>query len=234
MVQYVLVLSLVVSLGISVLYSTDVEKSGDTYHVLACHTPQSSREVSCHARIVSDSTGKIKVKRESKKKKGSSLRGQAICVSTTQLGFGPADLQSAYGVSVPSGVVAGSGPTIAVVVAFDYPNYELDLNTYRSNYCLPPCTSASGCLKKVNQDGAASPLPVADAGWNQEAALDMQMISAMCPSCKILLVVASSASLSSLGTAVKTAAALGKALVINYIQSLRIKFTPIFRCPSYQ
>jgi len=34
---------------------------------------------------------------------------------------------------------------------------------YRSQYGLPPCTTANGCFTKVNEQGQASPLPGPDA-----------------------------------------------------------------------
>jgi subtilase family serine protease len=127
-------------------------------------------------------------------------------------GYGPADLQSAY--KLPSST-AGAGQTVAIVDAQDDPNAESDLATYRSTYGLPACTTANGCFRKVNQNGAASPLPAADAGWAGEISLDVDMVSAICPNCHILLVEASSATLANLGTAVNTAVALGAKYVSN-------------------
>ena len=46
--------------------------------------------------------------------------------------------------------------------------------------------------KQVNQAGNASPLPRANGGWAQEISLDVDMASAVCPNCKILLVEANS------------------------------------------
>ncbi len=60
---------------------------------------------------------------------------------------------------------------------------------YRAMFGLPACTSASGCLRIINVDGTASPLPTAaDKGWNLETALDVDMVSAGCPLCKIVVV----------------------------------------------
>ncbi len=129
----------------------------------------------------------------------------------TPAGFGPADLASAY--QLPA--AGGAGITIAIVDAMDNPNAESDLATYRSQFGLPPCTTANGCFRKVNQNGAASPLPASDVGWGQEIALDLDMASAICPSCKILLVEASSPTIGNLGTAVNTAVALGANVVSN-------------------
>ena len=126
-------------------------------------------------------------------------------------GFGPADLQAAY--QLPS-ATAGSGRTVAIVDAYDLPTAEADLATYRAQYGLPACTSASGCFRKVNQDGGTT-APVADAGWGQEIALDLDMVSAACPKCSILLVEANDSGMYNLGTAENTAVALGATAVSN-------------------
>ena len=60
---------------------------------------------------------------------------------------------------------------------------------YRSRYELPPCTTASGCLRILNEDGKPSPLPTgSDSGWEAETALDMDMVSAGCPNCNIVVI----------------------------------------------
>jgi Predicted protease len=127
-------------------------------------------------------------------------------------GYGPADLQDAY--NLPS-ATAGSGQTVAIVDAFDNPNAESDLATYRSTFGLSPCTTANGCFRKVNQDGNASPLPATDVGWGEEIALDLDMVSAICPNCNILLVEANDNSFANLGAAVNRAVALGAKYVSN-------------------
>jgi hypothetical protein len=126
-------------------------------------------------------------------------------------GLGAADLRNAY--ALPSSS-AGSGQTVAIVDAYDDPRAEADLATYRSQYGLPACTSASGCFKKVNETGGSS-LPSADSGWAEEESLDLDMVSAVCPSCHILLVEASQPSMADLGTAVNTAISLGAKYVSN-------------------
>src|SRR4051794_4578744 len=60
--------------------------------------------------------------------------------------YDPAYLQSAY--NAPSST-HGTGQTVAVVDAFDAPNAESDLATYRTRWGLPPCTTANGCFKKI-------------------------------------------------------------------------------------
>jgi hypothetical protein len=129
----------------------------------------------------------------------------------TPSGFGPVDLRSAY--NLPS--TGGTGMTIAIVDAFDDPNAESDLAVYRSNFGLPACTTANGCFKKVGQTGSTTALPRANASWAEEISLDLDMASAVCPNCKILLVEANSATTSSLGAAVNTAVSLGANVVSN-------------------
>ncbi|MFC0436806.1 S53 family peptidase [Kutzneria buriramensis] len=126
-------------------------------------------------------------------------------------GLSPANLHAAY--KLPT--AGGAGLTVAIVDAMDDPNAEKDLGTYRSTFGLPACTTANGCFRKLNQNGAASPLPASDTGWAEEISLDVDMVSAICPQCHILLVEASSASFNNLGTAVNTAARLGAVAISN-------------------
>ncbi len=121
----------------------------------------------------------------------------------TPAGYGPTDLKSAYKLPTSS-----TTATIAIVDAYDDPAAESDLATYRSQYGLSACTTANGCFRKVNQNGQASPLPQGDTGWSGEISLDLDAVSATCPSCHILLVEADDAS-DNLFTAVDTARTLG-------------------------
>jgi Putative Ig domain len=118
----------------------------------------------------------------------------AVSPSLTPAGYGPSNLDSAYKLSAGG----GAGRTVAIVDAYDNPRAESDLAIYRSQYGLPACTTANGCFHKVNQNGAASPLPGTDTGWAGEIALDIEMVSAICPNCHILLVEANSATDSAL------------------------------------
>jgi subtilase family serine protease len=127
-------------------------------------------------------------------------------------GYGPSDLRSAY--KLPSGR-AGAGATVAVVDAYNDPTAESDLGVYRSRFNLPACTTANGCFRKVNQHGAASPVPGPDAGWAAEESLDVDMVSATCPNCHILLVEATSSNDSDIFSGVDTAVRLGAGYVSN-------------------
>ena len=134
-------------------------------------------------------------------------------VDTTPSGYGPGNLQSAY--NLPSST-AGSGETVAIVDAFDDPNAEADLGVYRAQFGLPPCTTANGCFKKVAQDGSTNYPPTdPSAGWEEEESLDVDMVSAICPNCHILLVESNDNSIQNLGTAVDEAVTLGAKYVSN-------------------
>lgn len=126
-------------------------------------------------------------------------------------GFSPEDLRSAYG--LPGN--GGKGQTVAITVAYDNPNAEADLATYRNYYGLPPCIGASGCFEKVNQRGEVGNYPVANANWAMEGSLDLDMVSAVCPGCHILLVEADSNLLEDMGAAVQKAAELGATVISN-------------------
>jgi hypothetical protein len=126
----------------------------------------------------------------------------------------PAWLQQAYDLSYLS-ALGGVGDTIAVIDAFDDPNAESDLGTFRTAYGLPPCTTANGCFKKVNQGGASSPLPPFDANWAQEESLDLDAISSLCPNCNIILVEAASATRRDLLQAMAAGVTLGASQLSN-------------------
>jgi subtilase family serine protease len=173
-----------------------VERSGRTFHVAVCPGIAAPGTARCHAHVVTDSRGNILMSN--------------VTPNITPSGFGPAQLRGAYSIT-GSG---SSATTVAIVDAYGYPNAESDLAVYRSQFGLPACTTANGCFKKVNQTGGAS-YPRTNTGWDQEQALDLDMVSAMCPNCHILLVQASTSSYVNLGTAVNTAANLGARVISN-------------------
>lgn len=126
-------------------------------------------------------------------------------------GLGAFDIRDAY--RLPSGT-DGRGRTVAIVNVFDDPKAEADLAVYRAQYGLPPCTAASGCFRKINATGGTT-LPHPDTGWSEEISLDLDMVSAACPLCHILLVEADQATIAALGTGVDTAVRLGAKYVSN-------------------
>ncbi len=131
-------------------------------------------------------------------------------------GYAPSDLQSAYNLAAAASTNGGT-QTVAVVDAFDDPNAEADLGVYRSTFGLPACTTANGCFVKVNQSGMTAPLPASDSkrGWEAEEALDLDMVSAVCPNCSIVLVEANSSYGTDLYTAEDTAATTCAATVVS-------------------
>jgi subtilase family serine protease len=165
-------------------------------HAAVCPGPAAEGFARCHAHVVTDANGNPNA-------------------TTTPSGYGPIDLRTAYSVPYDGSNPSTQSTLIAIVDAYDYPKAESDLAVYRKAYGLPPCTTANGCFQRVNQNGVAGSYPQVNVGWNQEAALDLDMASAMCPNCKILLVEANSATLANLATAVNTAATLGAHVISN-------------------
>lgn len=158
---------------------------------------------------------------------GSARPGEARCFAQVRIdipsriglvgpnvaGYGPPDLVSAY--RIPGGT-AGSGQTVAIVDAYNDPNAEADMGVYRSNFGLPACTKANGCFQQLNQNGNPSPLPANDnSGWSEEESLDLDMVSAACPNCHIMLIEGNSASFLDLATAVDSGARLGANVISN-------------------
>jgi subtilase family serine protease len=173
----------------SVVATASAAPSPNAHAARLCGTPTTSTTAACHALKLVDSSGRAV-----------SPAGRPVTPSAIS-GKRPADIRSAYKLA---GLSSG-GRTVAIVDAYGYPNAERDLGVYRAQWGLPACTVANGCLRIVNQSGGSS-LPRFNAGWAGEQALDLDAVSATCPDCKIVLVQASSASLTNLGTAVNTAA----------------------------
>jgi subtilase family serine protease len=174
-----------------------VHADGQVFTVSVCGDTQLTGMARCHAHVVTDSSGNFKVK--------------TTVPAITPAGWGPSDLQSAY--ATPA--TGGAGVTVAIVDAFGYNNAEADLQVYRAQYGLPTCTTGNGCFRKVNQNGRAGPYPAQDAGWADETALDLDMVSAMCPNCHILLVEANNNGNGNLAIGVNTAVAMGASVVSN-------------------
>ncbi len=118
----------------------------------------------------------------------------------------PQQLRTAYG--VPS---SGGSGTIVLVDAFDYPNALADFNFFSQTYGLPQETStnalaASNTVFQVVYGSGKKPRN--NAGWSQEAALDIEWAHAMAPNAKIVLVEAQSNTGNYLYTSQNVAASL--------------------------
>jgi hypothetical protein len=124
-------------------------------------------------------------------------------------GYCPNDLQSAY--NLPS-LTKGSGRVVAIVDAYGYKHAAGDLAAYRKTMGLKACSPSTKCLRIVNQNGNASPLPPEpprNDDWKGEESLDLDMVSAICPNCKIILVQTNNNNTSNLYAGVKTAGRIG-------------------------
>ncbi|GGW77574.1 S53 family peptidase [Streptomyces caelestis] len=175
----------------------------------SCALPRHTGEMACNALRV---TGGLTAFQKQRAERDGSTPKAAD--ASTPSGYGPSDLRNAYGLT-SAAASNGTGRTIAIVDAYDDPNAESDLAAYRSHYGLPACTTANGCFEKVSQTGSTTALPTADSGWAGEISLDLDMASAICPNCHILLVEARSATMANLGTAVNEAVSLGARYVSN-------------------
>jgi subtilase family serine protease len=131
-------------------------------------------------------------------------------VPTEIPGYQPADLQNAYGLAAAA-KTKGKAPTIAIVTAYLEATSEVDLAIYRAAFGLPLCTQLNGCFNLVQMPGLALP----DAGWATETDLDIEMVSALCPQCKILVVAAPNAKVANLAAAVDRAAQLHADAISN-------------------
>ncbi|HEV2740410.1 MAG TPA: hypothetical protein VGU66_17760 [Candidatus Elarobacter sp.] len=154
---------------------------------------------------------------------GASTAPQSAQRSTSSVvfppaGLGPADLQSAYKLTTAARTKGGDA-VIAIVDAYDTPQAESDLAVYRARYGLTPCTTANRCFRKVNQNGKTGPLPPVPPpgfeGWQVETALDLEMVSANCPKCSIVLVESNDDFMNNLGPAVNAAAKFRPAAISN-------------------
>jgi hypothetical protein len=129
-------------------------------------------------------------------------------------GLDPADLRSAY--HLPLDTYRGTGQTVAVIESHAYGTAESDLGVYREKYGLEPCTTSNGCFKKVNQLGEEGNYPTeGSTGWAEETALDMDMVSAACSKCQILVVEAKSEEPVNMAASVQEAAKLGATVISN-------------------
>ena len=192
-------------LGTAAVHANAAVPSKVTWAATPCSTPKKTGELACNSLRVTGGTTAFQ--------RAHGVTPKAAD-ATTPAGYGPSDLQSAYGLT-SAAASNGSGETIAIVDAYNDPNAEADLATYRSYYGLSACTTANGCFKKVSQTGSTTSLPSSDTGWSEEISLDLDMASAVCPKCSILLVEAKSATMANLGTAVNEAVKLGAKYVSN-------------------
>jgi hypothetical protein len=132
---------------------------------------------------------------------------------TNVTAFGAADLENAY--NVPTFLAANT--TVAIIMGGgDDPNAEEDLAVYRAAYGLPTCTASTGCfLKLTSAGGTALPVASNNSGAGELMSTALDMASAGCPSCKLLVVELTGGDPSELLTAVNTAKAHGASAMVS-------------------
>lgn len=123
--------------------------------------------------------------------------------SLSPIGYVPSQIRHAYGLDrLTSG---GAGQVIAIVDAYGSPTVQNDLNVFCDQFGLPRTTV------QIVYGGAKS--KKTDAGWALETSLDVQWAHALAPNAKIILAVASSASIANLNAAVDAAVKAGATVV---------------------
>ncbi|MEO5797358.1 MAG: S53 family peptidase [Rhodoferax sp.] len=170
----------------------------------------------------------------------SQMSARAASVVTV---YTPAQIRAAYKLPAVSaaGVVStaaaraalGAGQTIYLVDAYHNPNAFADLNNYSARLSLPTCTNVAisataalplaaasataGCTFSVvyaaATSGRTSVAPAYNAGWAAEIAMDVESAHAIAPLARIILVEATSASLSALANAITVSNAMGSGVV---------------------
>jgi hypothetical protein len=155
------------------------------------------------------------------------VRGKIRPLASVQpmggIAYGANQLRKAYGVTA----VGARFKVIAVVDAYHSASAYQDLVDYRAMYDLGPidnCTKQdvpgmegsimtevpsgkSPCFMQLDQNGkVAVNHDTQDEGWAQETSLDIEMATAICPHCSILLVEAKIATMANFDRAVEIAA----------------------------
>jgi subtilase family serine protease len=123
--------------------------------------------------------------------------------STSPVGYVPAQIRHAYGLDQLTN--GGAGQVIAIVDAYGSPTLQNDLNVFCDQFSLPRTTV------QIVYAGARSKRT--DPGWALETSLDVQWAHALAPKAKIIVAVASSATISSLSAAVDAAVKAGATIV---------------------
>lgn len=180
------------------------------------------------------------------------VRGKIRPLATVQpmggVAYGANQLRKAYGVTE----VGARYKVIAIVDAYHSESAYQDLVDYRAMYNLGPienCTAQSKpgmegsvitevpsgknpCFMQLDQYGrVAVDHDTQDEGWAQETSLDIEMASAICPHCSILLVEAKVANMANFDRAVAVAGAFKNVMAIS--NSYGGSDNAEFKYPSY-
>ncbi|MDT4997341.1 MAG: hypothetical protein QOD45_1409 [Pseudonocardiales bacterium] len=130
---------------------------------------------------------------------------KALATTSYTNGYRPDQLKAAYGLNSVTG-----SPAVAIVDAYAHPNAAADLAAYRTRFNLDPAN-----LTQYSQTGGSIGNVTGNTGWGQEEMLDLEMVSAICPSCPLIYVGANSASFNDLAAAVNLAVSKGAKVISN-------------------
>jgi subtilase family serine protease len=119
--------------------------------------------------------------------------------------YAPADLITAYAIGSIAHGNGGTGIVVGIVDAYYNSQTAADLNQSITDFGLAACALSpssaplTGCLTIVTETGcsvgaAGCTAPGSNAGWAVETDLDVQIVHALAPNAKILLVVCNSTS----------------------------------------
>ena len=151
-------------------------------------------------------------------------------------GYGPCNLWSAYNLksAIKAGCPAQPCGLVADVVPDHDPALDSDLNVYRTQFDLGSCRESTGCLTQVSQMGGTPP-PTESKVWAEEESLDVDMISANCPKCKIVVVEANAFKNTDMEAAEAEAVKLGAVSIANpwgFLESNHNLRRPAFNYPG--
>lgn len=125
----------------------------------------------------------------------------ALSSTATPFGLSPRELYDYYNFPTQ---YTGSGRTIALIDAYNYPTAEEDLRTFSREFALPDPN-----IQVMYPQG----VPSSNASWALEAALDTQWAHAMAPDANLMLVLAADTSNENLFGAVDYAVRNGADIV---------------------
>lgn len=125
--------------------------------------------------------------------------------------FNGSQIVSLYNIpSIKPSTINTRKTTIAIVIAYSYPNLLNDLNTYWTNNINYGAGTTPPKVNIYTMHGATQ-----DVGWAQEECLDVQLVCTVNPNANIWVVEAKSANIPDLIVAVNYATQVIKADVVS-------------------
>lgn len=125
--------------------------------------------------------------------------------NTRAIYYTPRQLITAYGLDKldTNNFKRGQGITVAVIIAYHYPNLKIDLDTYSKQFGLPLTQSGEFKFNVISMGSNQN------SEWAQECCLDVQSVHIIAPYANILVVEAKTPSYSDLYNAINTAVTNG-------------------------